>query len=107
MDEVWAAIKRNQADVRQPQSDHFTVGGLLEGIGVIPGEEGAAGGLLVCTAGVRGHLRSLPEGRGSMRQGAWQVTPVGARCGVGVSQHWQRDCSGWAVQGALVSVCGD
>eukprot|EP00891_Asterochloris_glomerata_P006713 jgi/Astpho2/6713/Aster-x1395 len=43
VDEVWAAIKRNQADVRQPQSDHFTVGGLLEGIGVIPGEEGAAG----------------------------------------------------------------
>lgn len=51
MDEVWAAIKRNQADVRQPQSDHFTVGGLLEGIGVIPGEEGAAGGPRVCAAG--------------------------------------------------------
>ena len=77
MDEVWAAIKRNPADVRQLQSDHFTVGGLLEGIGVIPGEEGAAGGPLVCAAGPRGVLRSLGA-RVSIRQGVWQVTLVGA-----------------------------
>ena len=56
VDEVWAAIKRNQADVRQLQSDHFTVGGLLEGIGVIPGEEGAAGGPMLCAAVARGAL---------------------------------------------------